>query len=84
MADEKLNSDMSGRAVPGLTVADLSAVKVPKRSPFDMRVVMPDGLSLIDAGDGKYYPAAKDGWPDWDNPVPRSEVERRWAEATPG
>ena len=83
MADENLNSDMSGRPVPGLTVAELAAVKVPEQSPFDVEVVMPDGSRLIDAGDGKYYPA-KEGWPDWDNPVSRSEVERRWAEATPG
>ena len=30
---------------------------------------MPDGRGVIDTGDGRYYVAKDDGWPDWDQPV---------------
>ena len=72
---ESLATDMSGRPISRPTAEELLAEDVSQLPVYDMIAILPDGRELALTG-GRYYPI-KDGQPDWDNPVPRSEVEGR-------
>ena len=73
MADQDqaapVDTDYSGRPYHRPSVEETLAAGLPKDSPYDLLIELPDGRTAVDVGPDEYYLRTDDGWPDWDRPV---------------